>query len=214
MSSGLQKGFAEALGSSALIEKQLAQDAAGDYPLAGPMTELPKPPLEPQPDPLAPGTLPNKTQIFATPPITPSTFSRGGSRKLIISQPVKVYVGGAYNQPERVRILSENNEMAAAHFLKWYRQNMVTENPQTGKLQYWIREMIPLNQINKKQQRGGNECGVPSQPQYVFAPDAVWYEGTWKPVMNGGKLNLKDEFGKKHIPKNKYSIYQIGKSKN
>lgn len=225
MASGLQKGFAQALGNSALLEKQFQQDVSGDYPLTGPMAQLPPPPVEPQPDPLAPGTLPRGTTIPPGPPITPSTFAGGSKKKkeLIISQPVRIYIGGAKNQPERVRILSENENMAAAHFLKWFRQNMVTEDPHTGKMQYWIREMIPfepkLNKNNKNnknnyKQNGGN-CGPKSEPQFVFAPDAVWYEGSWTPMMKGGKHSFKDEHGKPQTPKDKYSVYRLGNaSKN
>ena len=217
MASGLQKGFAQALGDSALLEKQFQQDVSGDYPLTGPMAQLPPPPVEPQPDPLAPGTLPRGSNIPPGPPITPSTFAGGSKNKkeLIISRPVRVYVGGAKGQRERVRILSENEHMAASHFLKWFRQNIAMQDPHTGNVQYWIREMLPIEpNKNKKHNhnQSGGDCGPKSEPQFVFAPDAVWYEGSWTPMMKGGKHTFKDEHGKRQTPKDKYSVYHIGKA--
>ena len=199
MASDFQKRFARTIGETNLIRKQLTQDASGDYPTSGPISELPPQLLIPQADPLAPGTLPKqpvKTIMYA------KGGSRDGSRGQSTISHMRIYIGGSPNQSERVRILSEDNNMAAAHFIKWYRQYKDIQEPRVGRHshQYWIREMIP-NKTHSK---------------YKFAGDADWYEGTWTPIIENNKQNLKltDEFGIKQTPEYKFSVYFIGKSNN
>lgn len=75
------------------------------------------------------------------------------------------WFSGGFRRNKQIRIHAQNAELAGAQYLKWYRQEMIYENTNTGELEYWVREETPKA---KKQ----------------------YFKGTWKritPRMFGGK---------------------------